>query len=68
MNPYLTQKLKLQFLQPIQLCHLHQTFCRFVIPGYCLIEHSLYYCEYSGCLKDCQTFKERRIDETQSRS
>lgn len=57
-NPYLKKALKEQMLQPIIKCELCQCYCRYTILAYCLIEFSLYGCEYQK-VKTAITFKEK---------
>ena len=59
-NPYLQNHLKYQMCQPMMKCEMYQAYCRFAIPGYCLIEHNQYVCEYASTgRKEVATFGEK---------
>ena len=60
LNPYLQKHLKEQMLSPMIKCDMYQAFCRFAIPGYCLIAHNQYVCEYASTgRKEVATFGEK---------
>lgn len=61
LNPYLKKALKEQMFCPIKKCEMHQAFCRFAIPSYCLEEHKRFACEFASAgMRDIVTFKEKK--------
>lgn len=62
LNPYIQKQIKKQMLLPVIKCEMHQAFCRFAIPGYCLEGYKQYACEFLGKKeKEVITFGERKL-------
>ena len=44
MNDSLRISVRDQMKKPLLFCEMYQTYCRFAIPGYCLVEYSRWDC------------------------